>query len=108
MYQEYACAEVVETAMRLAGGQQHVNEVIGVVHVGDCLVQSVHDQQGVILERTARPEVGLVHRPELLEHSHDVLARLKHPITRMLYSDSTSIRRAFDDCFSKVIKVTVT
>ena len=53
MYQEYACAEVVETAMRLAGGEQHVNEVIGVVHVGDCLVQSVHDQQGVILERTA-------------------------------------------------------
>ncbi len=65
--------------MRAAGVEQHGHEVRLVVHVGDGLVERVHDEQRVVLERLVAVQVGnVVDGAELLEHRLHLGARLKH------------------------------
>ena len=77
-YPKYLHAEVLEALVRLPGGQQHLDEELRVVHVGDGLVEGVHDQQGVVLQSLTGAEVCPVYRAKLLEHRHDVRASFKH------------------------------
>jgi len=68
--------------MCFSGGQQHIDEKLWIIHVGDGFVQGVHDEQGVILKRLTGAEIRLVHGTELLEHRHHVLTSFEQPAER--------------------------
>ena len=82
IYPEYLHAEVFEALVRLSGVEQHVDEELGVIHVGDGFVQGIHDEQCMVLERLAGAEVRFVHRTKLLKHRHHVRTRLEHSAAR--------------------------
>ena len=65
--------------MGLAGDQEHVDEVLRVVHVLDGFVESIHHQQCVVLQRGVVAQV--LNRSELLEHRFDVCSTLEHSVS---------------------------
>ncbi len=77
-YPKDGLLEVLKSSVRLASGQKHIYKVVRVVQVRYGLVQGVHNEQRVILQGTARAQVGFFYGPKLLKHRLHFRPCLEH------------------------------